>query len=105
MQGKLSEGQARPLVNVDQSVVLNILPQIIRENWSARRVEAAIASLKSGQQPTEKPTVKYQQEAETLTKRLDAKVKVSTTKRGSGSISIAFKNKAEFDRLLKLLGD
>lgn len=105
MQGKLSEGQARPLVNVDQSVVLNILPQIIRENWSARRVEAAIASLKGVQQPTEKPIVKYQQEAEILTKRLDTKVKVSTTKRGSGSISIAFKNKTEFDRLLKLLGD
>ena len=105
MQGKLSEGQARPLVNVDQSVVLNILPQIIRENWSARRVEAAIASLKGGQQPTEKPIVKYQQEAEILTKRLDTKVKVSTTKRGSGSISITFKNKTEFDRLLKLLGD
>ncbi len=103
-QGKLSEGQVRPLVNVDEKLILELLPQIIKENWSARKVEAAIAGLKTGQKPADKPAAKYQTEAETLTKQLATKVKVSSTKRGSGSISIAFKNKAEFDRLLKLLG-
>lgn len=103
-QGKLSEGQVRPLVNVDEKLILELLPQIIKENWSARKVEAAIAGLKTGQKPADKPAAKYQAEAETLTKQLATKVKVSSTKRGSGSISIAFKNKAEFDRLLKLLG-
>ena len=104
MAGKLSEGQARPLVNVEQELVLKLLPQIIQENWSARRVEAAIAGLKNGQKPAAAPVHKYQKEAQSLTESLSAKVKVSTTKRGSGSISIAFKNKADLERLLKLLG-
>lgn len=105
MQAKITEGQARPLVNADEETIAKILPQIISENWSTRRVESAIAGLKKNQRITAEPSQKYQQEAETLTKRLATKVKVSSTKRGSGSISIAFKNKAEFDRLLKRLGE
>ena len=45
-EGRLSEGQARPLVNVDPAVIDEILPQILKEEWSARRIEQFIVQLK-----------------------------------------------------------
>ena len=37
--GELKEGQARPLLQVDEKTVLEILPKIIKEKWSSRKVE------------------------------------------------------------------
>jgi len=107
--GKLTEGQARPLVNVDESVALELAPKIIKENWSARKIEAAIAALKKGTITKKsivqtKPVV-YEQAADRLGKKLDTNVAVSLSKRGSGKIAISFRNEAEFKRIQKLLGD
>lgn len=107
-EGKLTEGQARPLVNVDEEVALALYPKIIRENWSARKIEAAIAEYKNGKVSAKEvidtvPT-SYKQAASTLTKRLDTKVSVTTSKRGSGTIAIKFKNEDDFKRIQQLLG-
>lgn len=107
-EGKLTEGQARPLVNVDEEVALALYPKIIRENWSARKIEAAIADYKNGkvsaQQVVSTLPTSYKQAASSLTKRLDTKVSVTTSKRGSGTIAIKFKNEDDFNRIQQLLG-
>src|SRR5690606_30990748 len=50
--GRISEGQARSLVNVDPATIEDILPQILGGDWSARRVEQFIVQLKKGDTTT-----------------------------------------------------
>lgn len=47
--GQLTEGQVRPLIGVDEAIVDSLIPQIIKERWSARQVEQAVAAMKDGQ--------------------------------------------------------
>ena len=106
VNGALTEGQARPLIGVDEAVVADVLPLIVKEQWSARRIEQFIVDLKKGdvkpqkavQQPVATPVVTH------LTKRFAAPVKVRTNSKGAGSITIGFKNAEDFERIEKLLG-
>ena len=107
--GRLSEGQARPLVNVDPVLVEELLPLILKEDWSARRVEQFIVQLKKGGTITSKAKGKavsstpYEAETERLKKRLGTNVSVKTNAKGAGQIVIRFKSESEFQRLQKLL--
>lgn len=107
--GKLREGQARPLINLEAAQIEAILPQIISEEWSARKVEQYVVQLKKGEQPeiTEKKatTVQpYKSEVKALTDRLKTPIRVTTSARGSGQIVIPFKDDKDFQRLKSLLG-
>jgi len=106
--GRLREGQARPLVNIDPEIIEGILPQILKEEWSARKIEQYIVQLKKhNQNPIEsKPKVThvpYEDDTNRLTKRLRADVSVKTNAKGAGQIIIRFKSDSEFQRLQKLL--
>ena len=109
--GKLSEGQARPLINVDEAVIQEVLPLILKEDWSARRIEQFIVQLKKNGMAVPKTDAKtvislpYQAETERLVQRFRTNVSVKTNTRGAGQIVIRFKNEAEFKRLQKLLED
>lgn len=108
-RGELTEGQARPLVKLDEALALELYKKIISENWSARKIEAVIASYKDGKVTekkiiAEQPVV-YKKAAESISKRLDTKVSVTTSKRGSGTISIKFKNEDDFKRIQKLFAE
>ena len=39
VSGELKEGQARPLLKIDEETIKKILPKIIEENWSSRKIE------------------------------------------------------------------
>lgn len=110
VNGQLSEGQARPLANVDPAIVEEILPQILAENWSARRVEQFVVQLKKSDsakvlKKDAKPETGMPYEAETkrLTKRFNTNVVVRTNAKGAGQIVIRFKSEDEFKRLQDLL--
>lgn len=108
-EGKLREGQARPLVNLDPTVVEEILPQILKEEWSARKIEQFIVQIKKNLEGAKKPiakmeTVPYRQDTERLTKRFRTNVQIKTNSRGAGSIVIKFKSDDEFRRIQELLG-
>lgn len=106
--GRLHEGQARPLVNVDEATIEKLLPVILKEEWSSRAVEQYIARLKKqGEASLEKPTArpaKYTSETSLLQKRFAAPVEIRTSAKGAGQIVIKFKNDSEFQRISKLLG-
>ena len=109
VEGKLREGQARPLVNVDPRIIEEILPQILKEEWSARKIEQFIVQLKKepqGQVKIKAPTahVPYKADTERLQKRFATDVNVKTNAKGAGQIVIRFKSDAEFQRIQKLLG-
>ena len=104
---KITEGQARPLINVPDDVAEELLTKIISEGWSARRIEQAIVLWKEGKkQPFEKKeTTNLPHEAvvKSLTQQLDAKIKIRTNTRGAGQIIIPFKNAHDFERIHQLL--
>lgn len=108
-KGQLKEGQVRPLINVDPAIIEGILPQIIEEEWSARRVEQFVVQLKKGEAvPSSKGKkqdagVPYEAETKRLAKMLDAKISVKTNAKGAGQIVIRFKSEDDFRRLQQLL--
>jgi len=109
LEGKLREGQARPLVNIDPAIIEEILPQILKEEWSARKIEQFIVQLKKAPKsadPEKKPKIEqqpYQDTTKRLVQRLATDVSVKTNAKGAGQIIIRFKSDDEFQRLEKLL--
>lgn len=105
---RISEGQARPLIGMDEALLEEILPKIITEEWSTRRIEQFIVQLKNAQKaPTDKKapvaTDAYEEDTARLIKKLSTDVKVRTNAKGAGQIVIKFKNENEFKRLQRIL--
>lgn len=109
-EGRLREGQARPLIGLDEAVIEQILPQILKEEWSARKIEQFIVDLKKAkneeaeQQAEKQPQPRHDKAVEGLMKRFGTKVQIRSNTRGAGQIVISFKSEDEFDRINKLLG-
>ncbi|MES2876197.1 MAG: ParB/RepB/Spo0J family partition protein, partial [Patescibacteria group bacterium] len=103
-EGILTEGQARPLIGIDQSVADTLLPLIMSEHWSARRIEEHIAAgrpveAKAGRKPSVRPLTH-----ERLSKRFNANVLTQQNAKGVGRIVIEFKNDDERERIEQQLG-
>lgn len=106
--GQLTEGQVRPLIGVDEKIVDKLIPQIIKEHWSARQVEQAIASMKGDEKksvPKKVVSVKPVSDAtlKQLEKQVGSKVKVTTSPTGTGAISLRFRSLEERERLIEFL--
>ena len=108
LEGKLNEGQARPLVGLDESIVNKILPKIMEEDWSARKIEQFIVELKKQKSSDATPpkkivTVPYEEDTKRLVKHLATDVSVKTNAKGAGQIVIKFSSDKEFQRIQQLL--
>jgi ParB family chromosome partitioning protein len=108
-EGRLSEGQARPLVNLDPAAIEEVLPQILNEDWSARRIEQFIVQLKKDGSVPSKKTVRretgvpYEEDTKRLARRFGAGVSVKTNAKGAGQIIIRFASDDDFQRIKQLL--
>ena len=110
-EGKIREGQARPLVNLDEAVINEVLPKILKEEWSTRKIEQFIVDLKKGnarqdnaEQTAKKlPIVSHEQDIKRLQKRLNTPIDIRTNAKGAGKIVISFTSEAELERLQKIL--
>ncbi len=107
VEHKLSEGQMRPLVTLDEAQIEKVLPKIIDEGWSARKVEQYKVNLnnrakavKAGAEREKQETDTY---AESISDRLGMKTAIKTSARGTGEIVIKFKNKEELEKLCSIL--
>jgi ParB family chromosome partitioning protein len=107
LEGKLTEGQARPLVGVDEAIVEDVLPQIIKQDWSARMVERYVSQLKQGEKArtTVQKNSTYTEEALRIGERIKAPVDIRVGASGSGRIVISFKNTQELDRIKRVFGE
>ena len=112
--GELKEGQVRPLLKVDKETVLKILPKIIEEGWSARKLEQFLVQYKKQlQEQKEKPAknlksltkMPFEQNARRIATRLKTDVNIKTSARGNGRITIKFKDEEELKRIEKILSD
>lgn len=105
--GKLTEGQARPLIGQDEALIKELIPKIITEEWSARKVEQYMVNVKN-QQKTDTPaaqtvSAQYEDRIETLRNHFKTDVTIRTNAKGAGNIVIKFKSQDELDRIQKLL--
>lgn len=107
VEHKLSEGQMRPLVTLDESQIEKVLPKIIDEGWSARKVEQYKVNLNNKAKAIKAGTEREKQEtdtyAESISDCLGMKTSIKTSARGTGEIVIKFKNKQELEKLCSIL--
>jgi len=96
----LMEGPMRPLISADPETVHAVLPKMIEEGWSARKVERYIADHKKKSSETiVKKTNTFVKEEARLCKKYGAEVRV----RGR-SVTFSAKNDEELRELLEKLG-
>ena len=105
--GRLSEGQARPIIGLPEEDAVELMERIIREDWSVRRIEQWITLNKSAKKlgdkapETDNP---HQSAIDHLSSRLKAPVTINTNAKGAGKITISFKSEEEFQQIQSLLG-
>ena len=106
-EGRLSEGQARPLVGLEPKLAEKLMERAIDEGWSVRKMEQMIVLLKQSDKQKSIPQssdIPYATAVGSLAKKLDAKIRVRTNAKGAGQIVIKFKDQQDFDRISQLLG-
>ena len=108
ISSKLKEGQARPLLKIDEETIKKILPKIIEENWSSRKIEQFLVNYKKQIEESRKVEPKkvnnpFEKTVKHISKKLSADVDIKTSARGSGKIVIKFKSEEELKRLEKIL--
>ena len=106
--GFISMGQARAIINIDDKTKqLIILKEIIDKDLSVRQVEELVRSLntknvKAKKQKSVLPEA-FIYKVDSLSKALDAKIKVDRNSKGKGSMTISFKNDEDFERLISII--
>lgn len=92
----LMEGPMRPLISADPEIIHKILPKMIEEGWSARRVERYLAEnkKKSSVKAVKKST--FVKEEAKLCRKYEAEVRIT-----GRSVTFSAKNDEEFQELLK----
>jgi ParB family chromosome partitioning protein len=107
--GQVSEGQVRPLIGLEETILEKALEKIISEGWSARKVEQYVVQLKkeaTGEDVTQQKEANvslHDTQVARLEKCLSVPVKIRSNAKGAGRITIAFKNEDELARLEELL--
>jgi ParB family chromosome partitioning protein len=94
----LMEGPMRPLISLDREKVLEILPKMIDEGWSARKVEQYIAGSKPKSSAGAIKSNEYLKEEGKLAEEYGVMVKI----RGR-SVTFSARSDEEFKALLKKL--
>lgn len=110
VDGRITEGQVRPMIELDEEIIRKVLPRILKEEWSSRKIEQFVVDLKKNRssekmsparQINEKP---YRMQLKRIKDHLKTDVDITTNSKGAGHIKIKFKDEKEFERLQKLLG-
>ena len=107
LTGSVTEGQMRPLIGIDDEIIRDILPRIIREEWSARAVERYVTQLKQGQKTHQvvKKNEAILEDAVRIGERLKTSVDIRVAASGAGKIVISFKDQADLDRIKNVFND
>lgn len=92
----LMEGPMRPLISAEPEMIHKILPKMIDEGWSARKVERYIAEHKKKSSTKAVKADSFVKEEAKLCEKYGAEVKV----RGR-SVTFSAKNEEEFRELLR----
>ncbi len=105
-QGKITEGQARPLIGLDNDVAVKLAEQIESHGYSARQVEQLVKNLRvepSKKKSTLSQNIELLNFAKDMSDLFKAKVVVRPRDDGAGKIEISYKNQTEFERIKQFL--
>ena len=100
-ENDLSEGVMRPMITKDEEEVRKVLPKIIEEGWTARKVEEYFSDKKKKNQSSANAIKLLEYEKQI--KKLTEKYKLKKVAIGAHSITLTCKTKAELDALLEHL--
>lgn len=95
---KLTEGVMRPLVSRDEETIRKVLPKIIEEGWTARKVERYI---RSGKKKSSAVAIKrdaFEKDEDALSAKYNTVVKIS-----GKSLTFKCKTEAELKNLIESL--
>lgn len=95
---KLTEGVMRPLVNRDEETIKKVLPKIIEEGWTARKVERYFQDHKKKSSAALIKRDIYHKDEDTLSAKYDVPVKIV-----SRSLVFKCQNEARLKELIKKL--
>lgn len=95
---KLSEGVMRPLVTAEPEMVKKVLPKIIEEGWTARKVERYMADNKKKSSASLIKKDNYRKDEDALSAKYDVGVKIS-----GRSLTFKCKNEKELQELISKL--
>ena len=107
--GFIAMGHGRAIINISNlGEQLDIYEKVISKNLSVRETEALVRTLKDSSEiknPHKKATLpSYLNSAKiVLSEYLSSDVSIKNTGGGKGKLSISFKNKNDFQRILNLL--
>jgi ParB family chromosome partitioning protein len=109
-QKKISVGHARALINIDDEETQRMIyHQILRYDFSVRKVEDVVRELSLEEKPVSKSIKQYQRTKELkkikelISQKLSCKVEVKKTAEGIGKIVLHFESEDEFVQLIKTL--
>ncbi|MBQ2637686.1 ParB/RepB/Spo0J family partition protein [Candidatus Saccharibacteria bacterium] len=97
----LSEGVMRPLIGKDEREVQRVLGKIVKEGWTARKVEEYFKKERKKNQSSSVAIKLY--EYEKRIEKLTEKFKLAKVKIDNKSVTLTCKTKAELDELLGFL--
>lgn len=95
---KLTEGVMRPLVARDEATIKKVLPKIIKEGWTARKVERYFSDTKKKSSASLIKKQEFHKEEDKLIEKYGMPVKIS-----GRSLTFKCKNEAELRNLLEKL--
>ena len=106
--GFISMSQARAIINIDDKAKqLIILKEIIDKDLSVRQAEELVRSLNTKNIKTKKQKdvlpEAFIYKVDSLSKSLNAKVKINRNSKGKGTLTINFKNDDDFERLIAII--
>ncbi len=104
IEGKLTEGQARSLIGLDESIINDVLPKIIAGGWSSRKIESIVASIKhemaSDKESSEAKSKAIIKKVALFEKKLGSSIKINMNKKGSGRLIIPFSKPDDIDEII-----
>lgn len=95
---KLTEGVMRPLVARDEETIKKVLPKIIEEGWTARKVERYFQDNKKKSSAATIKKIAHNKDEDALMEKYGVNVKIS-----GRSLNFKCKNETELDNLIKNL--
>ncbi len=97
---KLTEGVMRPLVSRDEATIKKVLPKIIKEGWTARKVERYFAETKKKSSSTAIKRAEYIKVENALSAKYNNPVKIT-----GRSLTFKCKNESELKKIIEKLSN
>ena len=95
---KLTEGVMRPLVSRDEATIKKVLPKIVKEGWTARKVERYFAETKKKSSATAIKRDAYRKSEDALSAKYNVVTKIT-----GRSLTFKCKNDSELHKLINIL--